>query len=161
MSAIPNIIAATHADHAAAFLAAVKGIPANFVTRALREFTTGIDWVRCSKARMAEAYADAKAGRGGMHTFAPFKTLDALRSEALRLQTQAAGHRHLKATWAAKAREQYRDAQRKKQQHLDDMALVRARLDHHRERHGEPDGSGVTIQFTLSQWAALYRITAP
>lgn len=160
MSAVPNIIAATHTDHAAAFLSAVKGIPANFVARALREFTTGTDWTHCSKVRLAEAYADAKTGRSGMHTFAPF-TLDALRSEALRLQTQAAGYRQLKATWAAKAQEQYRDAQRKKQQRLDDMALVRARLDHHRERHGEPDGSGVTIQFTLSQWAALYRITAP
>lgn len=41
----------------AAFMAAVRGIPTHHVTKALSSMTPGINWTRCSKKSMADAYA--------------------------------------------------------------------------------------------------------
>lgn len=75
-------------DHAAAFMEAVKGIPVHFVTRALRDFTTGTDWTRSPKTWIAARYAEAKAGKSSYeaHRFALLTDLNKLRERALELQ---------------------------------------------------------------------------
>lgn len=59
---------------AAHFMAAVRGIPAHHVTKALNCFTWGVDWSKCSKRHMAEEYelAHVPNGRGR----ASLRTLD-------------------------------------------------------------------------------------
>ena len=41
------------------FMAAVRGIPAHHVTKALNRQMSGIDWSRCSKGLMAQEYENA------------------------------------------------------------------------------------------------------
>lgn len=89
----------TTTDHAAAFMAAVKGIPVHFVTKALRDFTTGTDWTRCPKTYIARCYADAKTNKSShdARRFFQLTDLQALRQRALELRERARQYQKDKA----------------------------------------------------------------
>lgn len=53
----------SEADHKAAFIAAMRGVPANHVIAAINLATPGIEWRHCSKSHIAQAYASVMAGR--------------------------------------------------------------------------------------------------
>jgi hypothetical protein len=52
-------------DKGKEFLAAVRGIPAHHVTKALNTYTPGINWARCTKQLMAEQIDYALHGKYG------------------------------------------------------------------------------------------------
>lgn len=72
------------AKYLAEFMARTRGVPAWTVAKALSRLTPGIDWRRCSRGRMADEWAAARAtaevGGSVLSIYASLKyvTLDAL-----------------------------------------------------------------------------------
>jgi hypothetical protein len=77
--------------NAAEFMAAVKGIDAWTVARAVATFGGGSDWRGCTKGRMAAAYADAKNGNRFCSMDIELLNLDSLRRRALAFKSGVIG----------------------------------------------------------------------
>lgn len=145
-----------HTDHKAAFMAAVKGIPVNFVTRAMNVQTIGRNWSGSSKEYMARCYAGAHVGTTATNKTLKDVDLDKLRATAQQFQqdaTRAAAERKLRDERIARDRA---EARQRSDMHQADLATVRAAI----QRGDGIEGSRV-LKLTIAEYAALCRIIQP